>query len=308
MSFSVSRLLRPPLPLSLPPALLPRTSLRNFHATAPRLTLLDSTTALLTDLHTTTGLSWGVLVPLTAITLRLFLTTPFTLYSRSKTATIIRLLPLQEARAHHHAKTLKDVMLPDAWENAVRIAATRDRIELWKRWKCQRWKLYLPMLQLPVWVLASATLRALLPTKKEGEVDTFVDFFGGVTTPPVVEGLETEGLLWFTDLTTTDSTMVLPAVFALGVLANVRFQLWANPPETQKQKRWGNALSVLAVPMFVLSAGMPTLLVSYWTASSLYSVALSVALHRWYKLPMRIRRCKSIDEVGDMVGKVTVKM
>jgi inner membrane protein COX18 len=304
MSFSAPRLLRPPLLLSR----LPR---RNFHATVPRQTFLDTTTTLLTDLHTTTGLSWGVLIPLTAVTLRLVLTTPFTLYSRAKTATIIRLMPLQEARAHHHARTLRETMMPETWEHVVRIAVTRDRIDLWKRWKCQRWKLYLPLLQLPVWVAASATLRALLP---KAERDGIVSFFGGLTTPPTAEGLETEGLLWFTDLTATDPTMVLPAVFAAAVLANVRFQLWANPPANVKQRRWANALSVLVGPMFVIAAGMPNLMVSYWAASAAYSVGLSMALHRWYPLPERIGMGKGKadqgkdDDVGKLVDKLRLKV
>lgn len=289
---------------------------RHFHASSPRRTLLDTTTALLSDVHASTGLGWAAVIPLTAAALRLGVVLPLTLYARSKTAAIIRLLPLQSARQRHHARTLQRHLLPEAWETALKIAAKRDRDDLWRRWHCQRWKLYLPLAQLPVWLVASASIRALMPATTTATATTatisataaaapaaapgsgassgLVDFLGGLT-QPVVAGAETlagEGLPWCVDLTATDPTLALPATFAVAALANIRWQAYIDPPQTRGQKIWVNALSVVSVACFVVAASQPAGVVLYWASSALCGLGVNVALHRLWPLPPRIGACK----------------
>ena len=294
---------------------------RHFHASSPRHTLLDTTTALLSDTHASTGLGWAAVIPLTAAALRLAVVLPLTLYARSKTATIIRLLPLQSARHHHHARTLQRDLLPEAWETALKIAAKHDRDDLWRRWHCQRWKLYLPLAQLPVWLVASASIRALMPattaaaTAATAAATTtattaaassgLVDFLGGLSQPLVAgaEALASEGPPWCLNLTAADPTMALPATFAVAALANIRWQAYIDPPQTRGQKIWVNALSVVSVACFVVAASQPAGVVLYWASSALCGLGVNVALHRLWPLPPRIRACKRgmvrIDEVEE---------
>ena len=285
---------------------------RHFHASSPRRTLLDMTTALLSDTHASTGLGWAAVIPLTAAALRLAVVLPLTLYARSKTATIIRLLPLQSARHHHHARTMQRDLLPEAWEIALKIATKRDRDDLWRRWHCQRWKLYLPLAQLPVWLVASASIRALMPATTAATTATgsgLVDFLGGLSQPLVAgaETLASEGPPWCLNLTVADPTMALPATFAVAALANIRWQAYIDPPQTRGQKIWVNALSVVSVACFVVAASQPAGVVLYWASSALCGLGVNVALHRLWPLPPRIGACKRgmvrIDEVEERPAK-----
>ena len=76
---------------------------RHFSATRPRSTFLDATTQALTTFHATSGLSWAALIPLAAISIRVVLTLPLTIYARKVTAKIIRLVPLIDANTLHRA-------------------------------------------------------------------------------------------------------------------------------------------------------------------------------------------------------------
>ncbi|KAI5810425.1 60Kd inner membrane protein-domain-containing protein [Pyronema omphalodes] len=290
------RLLRPAI---LRPLVLRPGHVRNFHCTRPQAIFLDTTTTLLTDLHSSTHLSWSLLIPCAAVTLRVLFTLPLTLYSRSKMSTIISLLPLTEARTLHHARELRG-QPPHIFESTLRKVAKKSRNQLWARWGCQQWKLFLPLLQIPVWVAASASLRALMPGAAD---DSMVSFFGGLTNPAEVAreaaGLATEGFGWVQDLTATDPTLALPVMFGAAVLANVRYQAYINPPQSTNAKRISNALTVMTVPMFVVSCGMPSGLVLYWASSAMWSLGLTMALQRYRKLPEKVGRCK-VEDLEDV--------
>lgn len=133
--------------------------------------------------------------------------------------------------------------------------------------------------------------------------DSMVSFFGGLTNPEEVAreaaGLMTEGFGWVQDLTAMDPTLALPVMFGAAVLANVRYQAYINPPQSTNAKRISNALTVMTVPMFVVSCGMPSGLVLYWASSAVWSLGLTMALQRYRKLPEKIGRCK-VEDLEDV--------
>jgi inner membrane protein COX18 len=253
---------------------------------------LDTTTTVLNSVHDKTGLAWCTLIPLTAVGLRVAFTTPFTLYSRKQTEKVIGLLPLQNARVSTVAKNLARVVSsPQMWQRNLRLTALRDQKELWKRWGCQRWKLYLPFLQLPLWFSASATLRAMMPTSAEEEsAGWLLRVFGGGGVS--AESLTTEGLSWCIDLTIKDPTMTLPAVFGICMFINTRFQAWLTPARTNQQKVFVNSLSVLALAMVWIAKSAPAGLVLYWTASAAWSLLQNILLWRLWPMPKKIEPCK----------------
>ncbi|KAI5857266.1 60Kd inner membrane protein-domain-containing protein [Tricharina praecox] len=300
MSFSAAPrlLLRPPLLHPLRPRLH-----RGFRASPSRSTFLDATTTVLTTLHSSSGLPWAFIIPLSAFTLRLALV-PLTLYTRTVTSKIITLSPLQEARTHQLAKAYAKTSDPREWEKHVRQHAATVRKEMWARWGCQRWKLYLPLLQLPVWVGMSATLRALLPGHHatdetsaevvEKTADWIVTALGGLTPPaPAPQGLLSEGLPFALDLTLPDPTLTLPLLFFGALAGNHLLQSYTGPPPTTARQRvFRNSLGVLTMVMGLVAVQAPAALVLYWMSSAGFSLLLNAALHVYRPLPQRVERCK----------------
>jgi inner membrane protein COX18 len=274
---------------------------RHFSSTPRRpTTLLDVTTSAFEALHTTSGLSWSTLIPLTALSVRLCIL-PLTLYAREKTSTIIRLLPLQSAATAQLAKKLaKSAGTATKWERQLRKEATAHRRLLWKRWGVQYWKLFVPFVQLPVWLVASATIRALLPPPPPPQdgaavgkgVDWLMDAFGGLERTHTAQGLVSEGLAFCADLTMADPSHALPVVLWSALIANLAFHHFTNPPEKVTQKAIAGTLYLLSFWMAYVGWHAPAALVLYWSASACSALAFNLALHVLKPLPERVKKCQ----------------
>ncbi|KAI5784729.1 60Kd inner membrane protein-domain-containing protein [Geopyxis carbonaria] len=317
------RIPRHPLPrLGLPPA-----ARRDFHssrpAASPLATFLDTTTSLLTSTHAATGLSWSTLIPLTALTLRLLTTTPLTLYSRRTARKVLALQPVIAAHTHIISRRLRTTTSePAVWQRETRKAAWKKRAEVYRRWGCQRWKSWLSLGQVPVWVAASLTMRELAKggaAAGEGEGATVAEEVGKVgatvsdmaeqvaglavdggaavteTAQRIVAGIHTEGLPFCLDLAATDPTWTLPVVFSLALLANVRIQAWAAPARGKWQKRIVRILTVVALAAAPVSATMPAGVVLYWATSAVWSAGFNGVL-QWVSPIER-------GVLGEVVGK-----
>lgn len=236
-------------PLFLRRYLLQAPSRRRFHA-SPRPQFLGATLTathtLFTTLHTASGLPWAALIPLTAILLRLSITTPLTLYSRRRALRTLSLQPLISAWQHPLARAAKQSSnSPQEWERSTRKAVRAKRKEIWKRHGCQMWKtLAAPAMQLPVWIMVSVTLRGMTGTgwlpgwwqRVYGSTTTAEAAAGeilGENLPeevlevakerivPLEASLADEGALWFPNLLEEDPMMILPVTFTFLLCANI---------------------------------------------------------------------------------------
>ncbi|XP_005392999.1 PREDICTED: mitochondrial inner membrane protein COX18 [Chinchilla lanigera] len=139
--------------------------------------------------------------------------------------------------------------------------------ELYVRDNCHPFKAtVLVWIQLPMWIFMSVALRNL--STGAAHSDGF----------SVQEQLATGGVLWFPDLTASDSTWILPIsvgvvnlliveVFALQRLGMSRFQVCVT--------YFVRAVSVLMVP---IAATMPSSITFYWLCSSLMGLAQNLLL------------------------------
>lgn len=211
---------------------------RGFHA-SPRPQFVEATVSaaltathtLLTTLHTTTALSWATIIPLTAVFLRLSITTPLTLFSRRRALKTLALQPLVSAWQHPLARAARRTTAsPQAWETATRKAVRAKRKEIWKRHGCQAWKVWVaPAMQIPVWITASVTLRGM--AGKEGLSEWVQDQFGSARGERIVSlepGFADEGALWFQSLLEPDLMMVLPFAFSFLTFANVEVFIYLS--------------------------------------------------------------------------------
>lgn len=233
---------------------------------------------------------------------------------------MIGLIPVIEARAHNVAqRSAAQRTNPDKWEKAVQKAARREGNAVLARWGCQRWKSYVPFLQMPVWVVASAVLRGLLPGRSGGgekaeavvvdaaaaatagkepvaEVasDWIVRAFGGISQAPseeLVAQLQTEGL-WAVDLTASDPTLLLPFALWAAVSANAGFMYMTSPATGKWAVRVSRIMMVLLFAMGYVASSAPAALVLYWVTSAAWSLWVNVALHFAWPLPKKVNKCK----------------
>ncbi|EPS42302.1 hypothetical protein H072_3729 [Dactylellina haptotyla CBS 200.50] len=158
-------------------------------------TVLDTTQSLILTLQATTSLPWILTIPLVAILVRTTITLPFSLYSYKRTNTQLSLMPLvrgwtnvfrkQVARERwpntpdtpKELRGAKVFAAPQAWQKEVLVRTKKKREEIFKEFGCQYWKSFVGLVQLPVWFLASMSVRKLIGvpgfwgSKRESELD-----------------------------------------------------------------------------------------------------------------------------------------
>lgn len=145
-------------------------SRRAFHVTSRHHFIdfcLNETYTLITSLHAATGLSWAAALPLTALIVRISLIAPITLYSHSVSQRRLKNRPLLEAWAHVYRKKIKEEHAakgPKACQKLFVKQFSQKSAEIYKMTGTQRWKSFLPYLQLPVWLTVIETIRRMCGT------------------------------------------------------------------------------------------------------------------------------------------------
>ncbi|CAO3691213.1 unnamed protein product [Rhizopus stolonifer] len=145
---------------------------------------------------------------------------------------------------------------------------------IYAQYGCSRWKLLLlPYIQIPLFVSMSLTLR---------HITAYPLPWYGQTAQFPAQDLDIGGLGFFTDLTATDSTMILPILVGAGNLINVELNAWfAKGIQTRQQKIITNLLRALSIAFIPIAANAPSAISLYWVTSSWYSVIQNLA----FKVP-----------------------
>ncbi|CAG8590362.1 2063_t:CDS:2, partial [Paraglomus occultum] len=93
-------------------------------------------------------------------------------------------------------------------------------------------------------------------------------------------GFTAGGVAWFTDLSATDSTLVLPIVIGVVGLVNGEVSSLLRPSNNSHRSKWSKyfiyfyrGMCVLSVP---IAAQAPTAICVYWLTSSTYSLVQSI--------------------------------
>lgn len=169
------------------------------------MTILDPVHTALQTVHTSTGLSWPVLIPLSTIFVRLAFTFPVALMSRlraRKQAELQILLsamtPILRARlAHAGSSASRNARGVELSSAQINVLATKERrrrrVELFKRFGCQSWKSIVlgPLIQMPIWISLSLVLRGMCGySNLTGDATTGKSFI------PIEEEFKNESFLW----------------------------------------------------------------------------------------------------------------
>ncbi|KAK6498051.1 Cytochrome c oxidase assembly protein cox18, mitochondrial [Arthrobotrys conoides] len=318
------------------------TSRRSF--TTPTIEpLLSTTTSLITTFQSTTTLPWLLTIPLVALTVRTCITLPFTIYSHKRTLKQLSLSPIIHAWSFiYRRKVAKEVYplstkpqeligrkifdTPEKWTKEVLKRTKAKRVELYRRFGCQYWKGFVGLIQIPVWVLASVSVRRVTGVggweapidisrrAREMSASSLPVEVGGVPPPLIQEnGMSTSGIDeitakvreemqtggmdgWFVDLLQPDPYMILPILFSLTLFTNVMSATArASKEPTGWRKGLRNALMGISLAAFPLTIGSPAVLLLYWITSGTYSLIQNTVLHKVLPPP------KSVAPVGEKV-------
>jgi inner membrane protein COX18 len=297
-------------------------SQRSFHSTPQQRFIepvISATNHVLESIHTTTLLPWIGVLPLTAFLVRATFTAPLAIYARRVQQ---RQLALQYVllawRGQIRHTTLRDwgATGPKNCENRISKVVRTKQAELYKRWRCERWKVFLPLAQLPVWLVVVETIRRMCGTHKgllglifstQEEVPSsstpdpgmstgglsagappMGDFIGAIDAGThkglvaVEPSFSQEGALWFPDLLVPDPHLILPFVLSGSLLMNV--YLGTRDVRSGRlsvyQRRWMNTLKIFALAIGPMTLQVPSAILVYWISSSFFALGQNVLLDR----------------------------
>ena len=293
---------------------------RSFHA-SPRHQYLDGCISLthnaISGLHQSTGLSWAVTLPLTALIIRTVVTGPLSVYTYKITQRRMAVQPLIFA---WQSVVQRKVMQKDrargpvVCDKLVRQKMREKTAELYRNWGTQSWKLFLPVLQLPVFLVVIETIRKMCGTH-EGLLGLFARPWNESTVEtggtgsetltkflvPIEESLSNEGALWFPDLLMPDPLLALPFILSASMFANISSHrimsrtLHRTPSKIQTQL--DKILMALALAVGPATLALPSAMLVYWTTSSLLALTQTIFLAWYMPSASSFTRCKSKESV-----------
>jgi mitochondrial inner membrane protein COX18 len=200
---------------------------------------------------------------------------------------------------------------------------------IYRRWGCQTWKNFLPLVQLPIWILGVETLRGMVGTKKGllglmlpealagnvNELDAAPELAAagipgaglegaeilGVkslaeTVVPVEPSLATEGMLWFPDLMAPDPLLLLPFMLSGTMFLNIYSGQQRGIPGvemTLTRIRILRALGVVALAAGPLTLQMPSAMLLYWVSSGMLAYGQALLIDRYMPIKSPVKPCDS---------------
>lgn len=258
---------------------------RGFHA-SPRPQFLDAamtaTHTIFEGLHSFSGLPWAATIPLAALVIRTTFVLPISIYSRRQNQKQAELSPLIASWQHNlQRETMRQVghLGPQAAQREMLKKLRAKRKEIYNRWDCQLWKSFLPILQLPVWLVAIETIRKMCGTRtgllgmiaerfSSNAGDKIPDIVGGVSFG-MEESFATEGALWFQNLLVPDPQLILPFMLSGVIFLNLSGTARVN--QSRWQKRLTTSLKIVALAIGPLTLQIPSGMLLYWISSTSFA-------------------------------------
>lgn len=122
----------------------------------------------------------------------------------------------------------------------------------------------------------------------------FISFFFAIRNmAEKVPSFKTGGTLWFTDLTTADTTYILPLLtavtFIIMVESNMQEGMEGNPV-AGTMKKFSRIIAILSIPILM---GIEKALFCYWLTSNLFTLGYGLALRR-----PDVRKLLNLPNVG----------
>ena len=289
---------------------------RSFHASQKtQSTLLDTccsqTHEAICALHDITGLPWAVTLPLTAILLRSTIILPISIWSRRQTQRTVSIRPLiyawtliiQERMIQQARKAS-----PSELKKMVQKEIASKRKALYISMGIRLWAPYLPILQLPVWLLVIETIRRMcgagtgllaMISRQFDSAPTDVEAIAQTSEAPsqfIETSLSSGGALWFPDLLASDPTLALPFILSTALFTNIKLHQWSDRKAglvpSVFSRRLDRIMMLLALAIGPLTLHFPTAILVYWIPSALFATAQTALFSVIMPLPPSPAPCK----------------
>ncbi|KAJ2823495.1 hypothetical protein IWW50_003753 [Coemansia erecta] len=229
------------------------------------------------------GMPWCAAIAGTAIGLRLLFITPLSIYQQRMMVQQQKLHKL----VHMWTQTIRATVVtrikaekleldPVDVDRTVKRLVDKKHSQMMMQHGCHPlFSMVLPLCQLPIWLSVSFAVRQLC-----GKATWPFNEPGVLVVP--AQGMSSEGLLWFGDLTAVDPTGALPVLlFAVGIgnaaLMLLRMQRQMRDSGTREPMPLATR-GILGI-MFIhpcllacVSVSQPTGLVLYWFASTAFAL------------------------------------
>ncbi|KAK2625375.1 hypothetical protein QTJ16_005744 [Diplocarpon rosae] len=304
-----------PLRPSINKSLLPfNLRSRAFHA-SPRpqsifLTFIDASYTVLQGVHSFTGLPWAYSIPLFAVLVRCTIILPISVCQRRAMIKQVTLAPLIGSWSWAlKRETVRELghLGPNATHKIFQKKLRAKTTEIYRRHACSRWKNFLGLPQLPVFLSVMEALRKMCGSREglfgmilgneRRVVEAGIENTAGVITGdglvalniPLETSMSTEGMLWFPNLVVSDPQLVLPFILSATLVLNV---CHGSPPKSiwgQRIKRTSVLAALFAGPLVI---NVPSALLIYWITSGGFGYLQTVLLDKLMPMPKPIVPCK----------------
>ncbi|OHE97603.1 hypothetical protein CORC01_07018 [Colletotrichum orchidophilum] len=306
-----------PLTASLRPHLIPKQTIgaRNFSVGAFVNSSVEATAQAVVSLHSmnATG-NWTGTIVFSALIVAL---------ARMPLQMVARRIIRQQRRVPPFEYAWRHEVQGTRLSRSIQVAQIRKR--LLKERGCQDWKTWAPALGVPVWYLMSEALRRLCGSHggilslltgnyKDNETSASVasasvseqaSTAASSSTEAVSSSLDSlssvaeemanGGILWFTDLTVADPTLLLPvmlmgtlgwSMFPTGKMRNHVFDIGKSqefmPPGLKWRVRLRRGLLVTAILIPAVCLNLPAGIFVYWISSMLFGQISGKIMEKLY--------------------------
>lgn len=264
---------------------------RRFHASKPNLIVneaLQLSSSLFYFIHDTSGLSWGLSIPLTAGLCQLAFTPLHYMVDRNRNLRAKGTTLLAAYRTAFQEQVLAQKENIGTETDARRAESqTKSRLKV-KSKDLQRaigyrrsWLNFLPLSYVPLWLSNVSALVDMCGINEEDSKVIAASGLSGVSNEPA---LTTDGILWFTDLTIADPVLLLP-IAAGGLFLTSVLVLRPNP--TEKPTRLQMVLitfSLCSAPLFI-ATGVSNAVLLAMMGSTAVTIVRRLALERLFDDP-----------------------
>jgi len=206
----------------------------------------------------------------------------------------VELTPVLGAwKSHYRKEAMQKVghLGPKVATQYVMKELLKKRTQMYARHDCALWKSWLPMIQLPIWLLVTETIRKM----SGGEVGLLGLLFGKageVSGSGIEASLATEGGLWFPNLLLPDPYGALSFMLSGVMLLSLMTPRRAN--QALWQKRLVNAGRVVACLVGPLMIQAPSGLLLYWISSTGIAYIQHTLLDIFMPIKQPVEPCKKV--------------
>lgn len=309
---------------------------RQFHASPRRNDLGEQIFSVphgfLVALHGT-GLTWAAVIPIAAISIRLALLAFCSAPARRERAKIVEIMPLVSAKALQvREETERDIQEnPHLLAKKSLKALYKKKMEnvaadLYKKHGVNKNLTFLPLMQIPVFVVMAETLRRMMgmdtsfffqtSTPEDGESN----LLSTATSDPNALSdssnwyeptMTFEGPFAIMDLTAADPTLILPLAVSGIMLANLRYsqhmRLRKGLPRSKASLRLHNGLMGLSILIFPATLHLPSGFLYYWACTSASSLGADIIMDKMFPPRPLVKPCRRpLPSISKMKPKTTM--